>query len=298
MKNISSLFLFGLLLVVINCKSVNNNDVFYHDKQPEMVSDQFRFTEGPASDKEGNVYFTDQPRDIIYYWDWRTNKIAEFLIRTGRANGTHFDKHDNLITCSDDQGEIWKISKDRKKIEVLVTHVNGNRLNGPNDLWIDKYGGIYFTDPLYERDYWVDFKQEIPHKSLYYRNKEGGIIKLDTFTQPNGIVGSEKFKKLYVSDIDAGKTYVYDILSEGKLSEKKLFCEMGSDGMTLDEYGNLYLTGNGVTVFNSQGKKINHIPIPEEWTSNVTFGGEDHSVLFITASKSVYILPTKTKRVK
>jgi gluconolactonase len=63
---------------------------------------------------------------------------------------------------------------------------------------------MYFTDPLYERDYWINFKQEIPHKSLYYRNKEGRF-KLETFTQPNGIVGSEKLKKLYLSDIDAGK---------------------------------------------------------------------------------------------
>ncbi|WP_419868225.1 SMP-30/gluconolactonase/LRE family protein [Chryseobacterium sp. CT-SW4] len=271
--------------------------MFYHDKQPEKVSDKFSFTEGPASDKKGNVYFTDQPNDKIYYWDWRENTIVEFLSKTGRANGTHFDRHDNLITCSDHQGEIWKISKD-KKVEVLTKHVEGKRLNGPNDLWVDKHGGIYFTDPLYERDYWVDFKQEIPHKSLYYRNKEGEVTKIETFMQPNGIIGSEKFKKLYVSDIDAGKTYVYDILSEGKLSEKKLFCEMGSDGMTLDKHGNLYLTGDGVTVFNAEGKKINQIPIPEDWTSNVTFGGEDHSVLFITASQSVYILPTRVKGVK
>ena len=103
---------------------------------------------------------------------------------------------------------------------------------------------------------------------------------------------------MYVSDIDAAKTYVYDILNEGKLSEKKLFCEMGSDGMTLDKEGNLYLTGNGVTVFNSKGEKIHHIKIPEDWTGNVTFGGEKNNILFITASKSVYTLPTKTSALK
>ncbi|MDQ0780812.1 SMP-30/gluconolactonase/LRE family protein [Chryseobacterium sp. W4I1] len=297
MKNISKISLVGLVLALVNCQSVNYSKMFYEDVQPEKVSDQFSFTEGPSSDKQGNVYFTDQPNDKIYYWDWKTNKVIEFLEKTGRANGTHFDKDGNLITCSDDQGEIWKISKD-KKVEVILKGFEGKRLNGPNDVWNDSSGGMYFTDPLYERDYWVDFKQEIPHKSLYYRTKEGKIIKLETFTQPNGIVGSEKFKELYISDIDAGKTYVYDILSEGKLSEKRLFCEMGSDGMTLDKHGNLYLTGKGVHVFNRKGKKIYHIPIPEEWTSNVTFGGENNDVLFITASKSVYILPTRVRGTK
>ncbi|MDH6253103.1 gluconolactonase [Chryseobacterium sp. H1D6B] len=297
MKNIFKISLVGLVLALVNCKSVNYNDMFYNDVKPEMVSDKFSFTEGPSSDREGNVYFTDQPNDKIYYWDWKTNTIIEFLNKTGRANGTHFDKHDNLFTCSDDQGEIWKISKD-KTVQVIAKNFEGKRLNGPNDLWVDSFGGMYFTDPLYERDYWVNFKQEIPHKSLYYRNKEGKIVKLDTFTQPNGIAGSEKFKKLYVSDIDAGKTYVYDILSEGQLSEKRLFCEMGSDGMTLDKHGNLYLTGNGVSVFNREGKKIYQIPIPEKWTSNVTFGGRRNDVLFITASKSVYVLPTRVRGTK
>lgn len=271
--------------------------MFYEGVKPEKVSDKFSFTEGPSADHEGNVYFTDQPNDKIYYWDWKSNQVIEFLDKTGRANGTHFDKDGYLITCSDDQGEIWKISKD-KKVEVILKGFEGKRLNGPNDVWNDALGGMYFTDPLYERDYWTDFKQELEHKSLYYRNKEGKTVKLETFTQPNGIIGSEKLKKLYLSDIDAGKTYVYDILGEGKLSEKKLFCEMGSDGMTLDKHGNLYLTGDGVHIFNRDGKKIYHISIPEKWTSNVTFGGENNDILFITASKSVYIFPTRVRGIK
>ena len=148
------------------------------------------------------------------------------------------------------------------------------------------------------RDYWKNFKQEIQEKNLYYRNSDGKITKLDTFTQPNGIVGSQKFKKLYVSDIDANKTYVYDIQGDGKLINKKLFCNLGSDGMTLDNLGNLYLTGKGVTVFNKNGEQIHHISVPENWTANVTFGGENFSTLFITASKSVYTLKMNVSRIK
>jgi gluconolactonase len=286
----------AFLLVLMNCKVQTRREDLFEGK-PELIASQFTFTEGPASDKSGYIYFTDQPNDKIYFWNWKTNKVELFLDKTGRANGTYFDKNDDLITCSDENGEIWKISKN-KNIKVLSKGFEGKRLNGPNDLWIDKFGGMYFTDPLYERDYWKNFHQEIPQKNLYYRNGNGTISKLETFIQPNGIIGSEKLKKLYVSDIDAGKTYVYDILGEGKLSEKKLFCEMGSDGMTLDSQGNLYLTGKGVTIFNKNGQKITNIPIPEDWTSNVTFGGKNDSTLFITASRSVYVLPMNVSGIK
>lgn len=294
MKKDKVLGIVGLILVLFSCQSTKYKNMFEENTEPKLISDQFSFTEGPSADTSGNVYFTDQPNDKIYFWDWKTNKIELFLDKTGRANGTFFDENDNLITCSDNEGEIWKISKD-KSVEILSKGFEGKRLNGPNDLWLDDFGGIYFTDPLYERDYWENFKVEIPEKKLYYRNKNGKISKIETFVQPNGIIGSKKLKKLYVSDIDGGKTYVYDILGEGQLSEKKLFCEMGSDGMTLDQEGNLYITGDGVTVFNNKGEKIHHIKIPEDWTGNVTFGGEKNNILFITASKSVYTLPTKTR---
>jgi len=297
MKNKWSLSFLGLALMLVNCNSVNYNSMLNVGEEPKLISKEFSFTEGPAADKAGNVYFTDQPNDKIYFWNAKTNQIELFLDKTGRANGTYFDENDNLITCSDDQGEIWKIAKN-KSVEVISKGFQGKRLNGPNDLWLDQFGGMYFTDPLYERGYWKNFKQEIPEKNLYYRNKNGQISKLETFVQPNGIVGSITLKKLYVSDIDAKKTYVFDILGEAKLSEKKLFCEMGSDGMTLDKQGNLYLTGDGVTVFNKKGEKIHHIKIAEDWTSNVTFGGQKNNILFITASKSVYTLPTKTTGIK
>ena len=297
-KNINALFF--IFLLIVNCtskKSTISNDLVQENAEIELVSSQFSFTEGPASDVFGNVYFTDQPNDKIYVWNWKTNQIEEFLEKTGRANGTFFDQKGNLLTCSDENGEILKINKSGIA-EILTTDFNGKRFNGPNDLWLDGNNGIYFTDPLYVRDYWQDFHQEIPEKNLYYRNSDGKITKLDTFTQPNGIVGSQKLKKLYVSDIDAHKTYVYDIQGDGKLTNKKLFCNLGSDGMTLDNLGNLYLSGKGVTVFNKNGEQIHHISVPENWTANVTFGGENFSTLFITASKSVYTLKMNVSRIK
>ena len=70
---------------------------------------------------------------------------------------------------------------------------------------------------------------------------------------------------------------------------------MGSDGMTIDADGNVYLTGRGVTVFDKTGKKLTNIPIPERWTGNVTFGGKDRHLLFITASKKIYGVQMRVK---
>lgn len=274
-----------------SCASFNDSvSLISKSSVPVQVSKQFSFTEGPSADSKGNVYFTDQPNNAIYKWTWKDNSVQLFSKNTGRANGTFFDSEGNLITCSDEEGELWKFNVHDGSHVVVMENIEGKRLNGPNDLWIDSSNGIYFTDPLYERNYWKDFKQEIPTRYLYYRNTNGNITTFDSFVQPNGIVGSNKQGKLYVSDLYAEKTFVYDIVGEGKLSNKRVFCEMGSDGMTLDEKGNLYLTNKGVTVFNPEGKKILHIPINEDWTGNVTFAGRDFKTLFITASKSIYTL--------
>lgn len=285
-------YLFILISVfLLNCKSIpENQSIVAKNAKPVLVSNAFSFTEGPSADKMGNVYFTDQPNNKIYKWDWKTNNVSLFMDKTGRANGTYVDAKGNLITCSDENGEVWKISAD-KNVQILTNNYKGLRFNGPNDLWIDKSGGIYLTDPFYKRDYWENFQQEIPKENLYYLAKNGTLSLLDDhFVKPNGIIGSEKSHKLYVSDFGANITYQYDISESGKIENKKIFCKMGSDGMAIDNLGNVYLTGDGVTVFNPNGEKINHFPIAENWTANVTFGGKNFSTLFITASKSIYTL--------
>ena len=99
----------------------------------DTIQKGFGFTEGPAVDKKGNVFFTDQPNDKIYRWDAGTGAITTFLTGTGRSNGMEFDKDGNLIACADMHGELWKIHPDGSH-EVLVNNYNGKLLNGPNDL--------------------------------------------------------------------------------------------------------------------------------------------------------------------
>ena len=116
--------------------------------------------------------------------------------------------------------------------------------------------------------------------------------------QPNGIVGTPDGKTLYVADLKAGKTYSYAIQKDGSLTGKTLFAPMGSDGMTIDNRGNVYLTGKGVTVFNRKGEKISHIPVEARWTANVCFGGKKRNTLFITASEYLFGIRMKVKGVQ
>ena len=264
----------------------------------QQISKQFKFTEGPAVDKKGNIFFTDQPNDKIWKYDTEGN-LGVYMEKTGRSNGLFFDKKGNIISCADEKNEMWKISP-KGEVTVLFSGYQGKKLNGPNDLWITPKGGIYFTDPFYPRDYWEHKKPEQEKQSVYFLPKgaKTPILVDDNLKQPNGIVGTPDGKHLFVADIRDQKTYKYDINKDGTLTNRQLFVAQGSDGITLDNLGNLYITGRGVTVYDPTGKKLGNIPIPSGWVGNVCFGGKNRNVLFVTASESIYTLKMQVKGVE
>jgi len=279
--------------------SVRAEGVVAPGAKPVKISNEFAFTEGPSADKAGNVFFTDQPNDRIVEYGV-DGKISVWMKPAGRSNGTRFDPAGNLITCADENNQLWSISPD-KHVTVLVTEYDGHLLNGPNDVWVLPNGDLYFTDPLYVRDYWKRGpKSQQPGHYVYFRDHRDGRVRIADrdYEQPNGITGTPDGKTLYVSDIEAGKTYVYQILPDGSLSSRKLFCELGSDGMTMDDQGDVYLTGKGVTVFNPKGQKIDHIDIAEPWTANLTFCGSNRDQLFIAASKAIYVVKMRVHGVR
>lgn len=279
--------------------SMQNNEqrVTADGATPRLIARQFSFTEGPTVDKKGDVYFTDQPNDKIWKYD-TDGKLSVFMDKTGRSNGMYFDKKGNLVSCADERNELWSISPG-KQVKVLMSDYKGQLFNGPNDVWVHPKRGIYFTDPLYPRPWWKRAGERIAKEKVYYlpKNQNQAIVVDSTIQKPNGIIGSPDGKTLYVADIGASKTYKYQIEKDGTLSNRKLFAEQGSDGMTMDKEGNIYVTGNGVTVYNKDGKKIEHIEIPEKWTANVCIGGKNRDQLFITASQAVYTIPLKVKGV-
>ncbi len=261
----------------------------------QLVSNQYSFTEGPAVDKKGNVFFTDQPNDKIYKWNAATGQVTVFLQGTGRSNGMMFDRKGNLLSCADEHNQVWSI-KPNGKVNVLLTAIDSLHLNGPNDLWIDRKGGIYITDPYYQRPYWTRKAPEIKGQNVYYISKnKAPITVVNDMMQPNGIIGTPDGRYLYVADIRGNKTFKYSIAADGSLKDKTLFISKGSDGMTIDNKGNVYITGRGITVYNPEGQQIEFIDIPGDRTTNVTFGGKERNILFITATRSVYTLQMKVK---
>lgn len=268
----------------------------------EKLAGDFQFTEGPTADAAGNVFFTDQPNNRILKWSV-DGRLTTFAQPAGRANGMCFDARGNLLACADEKNELWLIpaaAVAKGTIEgrqVILAEYAGKRLNGPNDVWCHPDGALYFTDPFYKRPWWTWNEMPQPGQHVYRIAPDGRTVTrvADSLKQPNGIVGAPDGRTLYVADIGDKKTYRFTIQPDGSLADRTLHCELGSDGMTLDAEGNLYLTGRGVTVFDKTGKQIENIPVPEGWTANVCFGGADRQTLFITASKGLYAVKTRVK---
>jgi gluconolactonase len=265
------------------------------DATLQKLAGGFAFTEGATCDTNGNVFFVDQPNNRIMEWSTE-GKLSTFMQPSQHANGMEFDANGNLIACADEHNELWSITPD-KTVTVLVTNFQGKYLNGPNDVWITPNGGIYITDPFYLRTWWDHETRALSNEEVFYLSPDRKTLTqvTDDLKKPNGITGKPDGKTLYVSDIGAGQTWSYDILPDGSLTNKTLFCRKGSDGMTIDNLGDLYLTGLGITIFDRNGNRIGHIPVPEGWTGNLCFGGKNRNTLFVTASTSLYSIQMRVK---
>jgi gluconolactonase len=263
----------------------------------QRLASGFAFTEGPTSDEKGNIFFIDQPNDRIMEWS-AAGKLTTWMQPSGHSNGMCFDSSGNLISCADEMSQLWSIAPD-KKVTVLVKDYNGKFLNGPNDVWIRPDGGMYLTDPFYRRDWWKQRGKAMQQdaQGVYYLPPDRKTLTrvIDDFQQPNGIIGTPDGRTLYVSDIRGGKTFSYTPQPDGSLSDKKLFCNIGSDGMTIDSDGNVYTSSKGaLEISDKTGKLIDKIPVP---AANCCFGGADGHLLFITARTEIYGIQMTTHRV-
>ncbi len=293
------------------------------------------FTEGTTCAPNGDVYFVEQNSNKILKWSVADRALSVFMHPAGYANGMSFDAKGNLIACADERNELWSISLTEtetipypdplnpavgekptgeaitvpRHFVLMDGHYNGKLLGGPNDLWIRPDGGIYFTDPFYPRPWWTPGRgSEQELKTVYFLSPDRKTLTrvLPDFLStkgvpgtPNGIIGTPDGKTLYVADISGSETWKFDVGTDGSLSGKTLVCALGSDGMTLDNQGNLYLSAwtqpPGVTVVNARnGQQVGFIPVPEP-PANMCFGGKDHKTLYIAARTGFYCVPTNVK---
>lgn len=280
-----------LVVVAVGGCSAGELSVVAAGAQVEKLAGGFEFTEGPAVDAKGNVFFSDIPNSRIHKWSL-DGKLSTFRENSGGANGLFFDKDGNLLACEGENRRLVSISP-QGKVTVLADKYNNKRYNKPNDLWIAPNGGVYFTDPAYGRRK-EPLEQDGEHVYYLSADRKRVIRVIDDMVRPNGLIGTGDGKVLYVADPGGKKTYVYSVNADGTLSNKKLFAPEGSDGMTLDNEGNVYLTTSAVSVYDSKGKKKETIEVPER-PANVCFGGEDKRTLFITARTSLYSVRMRVK---
>ena len=293
-KYIFLLFFFSFIFITKAQKTTESIIAEY--AKIEQAGSGFAFTEGPAVDVDGRVYFTDQPNDRIHIWDEKEG-VTLWLEGTGRSNGMYFTRKNELVTCADEKNQLAVFDKNKSLIALCDSYDN-KHLNGPNDVWVTLNGGYYFTDPYYHRNWWKDGHKEIQDvRGVYYLSVVGKVSRvIDDFKTPNGLIGTPDGKTLYVADIEDNKTWKYDIELDGKLTNKSFFAPKGSDGMIIDNLGNIYLTSGKVWVYNPKGELIEEIEFPEA-PSNICFGGNKRDVLFVTARKGVYTLKMNVRGV-
>jgi gluconolactonase len=192
-------------------------------------------------------------------------------------------------------GQVAAYSPDGKERRVLAADYNGKRFNAPNDLVIDRQGGIYFTDPEYSAP--KPFPQAI--RTFYYLAPDGTVTRLvnKDLPNPNGIILSPDEKTLYLIPTGTADMVAYPVLSPGKIGEGRVFCTLkqregksgtGGDGLCIDTNGNLYITSQlGIQVFDPAGKHLGTITFAEQ-PANCDFGGPDMKTLYVTARTSLY----------
>ncbi|MDR0332459.1 MAG: SMP-30/gluconolactonase/LRE family protein [Dysgonamonadaceae bacterium] len=292
MKTLSIIILSLIPLFAFTQKS----SLIFQNAEIERQGTEFSFTEGATTAPDGRVFFTDQPNDRIYIW-CENEGVSLWLEGTERANGMYFT-NGQLFACADENNRIVVFDED-KNMTIIHEKYDNIHLNGPNDLWVAPNGNIYFTDPYYHRPWWAEEHREAqPYRGVYFLCTRGEVQRvINDFEMPNGIVGTPDGKTLYVADIKAGKTWKYDILPNGNLTNKTFFAPHGSDGMTIDEHGNVYLTiMRKVWIYSPEGILLKEIEFPEA-PSSIAFGGKERNILFVTARTSVYTLKMNVKGV-
>jgi len=243
----------------------------------QVVSEGHTFTEGPAVNAAGEVYFTDIPNSRIHKIGL-DGTVSLFADNTGNANGLMFDAQGRLLACANAKKQVVAYSPDGT-LEVLAENVSSN------DLVVTKQG-IYFTDPQ-------------NHKLHHVDGKGVTAVADEGIERPNGIALSPDRTLLYAADTRGQFVYSFQIQPDGKLAFKQPFFHLhlpygetasGADGMTVDTEGRVYVTTRmGLQVCDQPGRVHQILRSPQNaWLSNVVFGGPELDTLFVTCGDKVY----------
>ena len=256
----------------------------------EKIASGLEQPEGPLWKDSTGLLFSDIMANLIYLWSPEDSSLKPYLQPSDSSNGLTFDHEGRLVLT---QMELRRVALQEKdgSIKALASSFRGKKFNSPNDLVVKSDGSIFFTDP----DFNIPFPQtsELHFQGIYRIDTSGSIKLLDsTFDKPNGICFSPDEKKLYVNDSHKCQIYVWDVVDDSTIANKKLFYQIPAtgyaDGMKVDSAGNIYCTGpTGVWIISPEGKYLDKIAMPEN-PSNCNWGDADRKTLYITAGKSLY----------
>lgn len=268
------------------------------DGEPEAIRDALMFPEGPVWSPEGYLLFSDIPADTIYRWT-EGEGSAVFITPSGNSNGLAFDAMGRLLAAEHGPRRISRRVIGEMNATTVVDSFEGQKLNSPNDLVLRSDGSIYFTDPPYGID---QNQQELDFQGVFWIDPQGALTVLaDDFDRPNGLALSPDESTLYVDDTAKEHVRRFAVQADGNAFGGEVFVDLKSDlvgdpdGMTVDEFGDLYVTGGGgVRVVRPDGTILGTIMVPEGAT-NCTFGDADGRALYITAPPRVYRVAMKVK---
>lgn len=247
------------------------------------LADGFKFTEGPALAPDGKIYFTDIPNERIHAYDPASGTTSVFREPSGKANGLFFTPAGALVACEGGARQVTRTDH-LGEVSVLAADFGGKKLNSPNDVVPDGHGGFYFTDPRYGKG----DDREIDVEAVYYIDRGGELTQVITdLVRPNGVLTSPDGRILYVADEGDAKIFAYDLAAPGKVANKRLFAPLGSDGLSIDQLGNLYLTWKGEIIILSPESQERRRLTPPEAPANCLLVGK---TLYVTARTGFYAL--------
>ncbi len=258
----------------------------------EKVATGFLQPEGPVWKDGVGLLFSDIKRNTIFQWS-KTDSITTYLYPSDSSNGLTFDLQGRLILT---QMESRRVARQELNGDItpLASTYNGKKFNSPNDVVVKSDGSIFFTDP----DFNIPNGQQMEpnfFRGIYRISPSGTLSLLDSsLNKPNGICFSLDEKKLFVNESVLDKIYVWDVVNDSTITNKKLFYTIPmqgyADGMKIDSAGNIYCAGPiGVWVISPSGVCLDTIVMPNKASvSNCNWGEADRKTLYITSGSSLY----------
>jgi gluconolactonase len=269
----------------------------------EVIKDGFQGTEGAIALPDGSLIFTEPAASRITKID-KNNNVSTFLDNTNGSNGLAFDSKGRLISTQTTKGQARVgIIYPKGSEKALADNFDGQSLSRPNDLVVDRKGGVYFTDR----------GQGALPPAVYYIPPGGKTIRIaDGMAGVNGIQLSPDEKTLYVNDTRGEYMVAFDVRPDGTVQNRRNFLryegvtkaapgvvttlpnglDSGADGLAIDSEGRLYVashsrTLNGVQVYSPQGQYLGIIPV-SRFMNNLAFAGPDKKTLYIVAGGAAF----------